>query len=369
MRSEASSCRSRWTLIAVGTLTITVIAATVALCLTTGCSSVSYYAQSVRGHLNLVGAAKPVAVWLADEASPAALKARLELSQRIRDFAVTELKLPDNASYRRYADLQRSAAVWNVVATPELSLKLKTWCFPIMGCVAYRGYFSEADAQAYASQLRTQGWEVLVYGVPAYSTLGKLPGSAFADPLLNTFIGYSEAELARMIFHELSHQVAYAHNDTVFNESFATAVERIGSQRWLARFSSPQVVADQLMRDARRSDFRALTTSYRHKFDQLFRSTMPSDEKRTLKTQLHAQLRDDYAKLKRDRWNGYSGYDRWFEKANNASFAILDVYDQLVPEFERLFERQGGDLTQFYAEVRRLSSLPADERRQKLRDE
>jgi predicted aminopeptidase len=303
---------------------------------------------------------------LADESNPVALRERLALSQRMRDFAITELKLPDNASYRRYADLQRGAAVWNVVAAPELSLQLKTWCFPVMGCVGYRGYFHEDEAQAYAAQLRAQGYEVLVYGVPAYSTLGKLPGAFFADPLLNTFIRFPEGELARMIFHELSHQVVYADNDTVFNESFATAVERIGSKRWLARFASPQVAAEQAVRDGRRDDFRALTMRYRDKLDQLFRSPASVEEKRNGKVQLMAAMRADYAKLKQERWGGFSGYDGWFEKANNASLGVLAAYNELVPDFERLFEREGQNFEQFYAAVQRLAPLPPQERRQQL---
>ncbi len=357
---------TRWGLIALGSLATTLIAATALLCLTTGCSSLAYYAQSITGHLNLVGAAKPVPEWLTDENSPAALKERLALSQRMRDFAVAELKLPDNASYRRYADLKRSAAVWNVVAASELSLQLKTWCFPVMGCVGYRGYFHEDEAQAYAAQLREQGWEVLVYGVPAYSTLGKLPGAVFADPLLNTFIRYPEGELARMIFHELSHQVVYADNDTVFNESFATAVERLGGKQWLARFASPQVAQEQAERDARRDDFRELTLRYRDKLDQVFRATSTDEAKRAGKAQLMAQMRADYALLKQARWGGFSGYDGWFDKANNASLGVLAAYNQLVPDFERLFEREGQNFEQFYAAVKRLAPLPPDERRQKL---
>jgi predicted aminopeptidase len=351
---------------ALGSFVTTVIVATAMLCLTTGCSSLAYYAQSVTGHVNLLRAAKPVPEWLADESNPVALRERLALSQRMRDFAITELKLPDNASYRRYADLQRGAAVWNVVAAPELSLQLKTWCFPVMGCVGYRGYFHEDEAQAYAAQLRAQGYEVLVYGVPAYSTLGKLPGAFFADPLLNTFIRFPEGELARMIFHELSHQVVYADNDTVFNESFATAVERIGSKRWLARFASPQVAAEQAVRDGRRDDFRALTMRYRDKLDQLFRSPASVEEKRNGKVQLMAAMRADYAKLKQERWGGFSGYDGWFEKANNASLGVLAAYNELVPDFERLFEREGQNFEQFYAAVQRLAPLPPQERRQQL---
>ena len=351
---------------AVGSLVTTLVAATAALCLTTGCSSLAYYAQSITGHLKLVGAAKPVPEWLADENSTAALKDRLALSQRMRDFAINELKLPDNASYRRYADLQRGAAVWNVVATPELSLQLKTWCFPVMGCVGYRGYYHEDEAQAYAAQLREQGLEVLVYGVPAYSTLGKLPGAFFADPLLSTFIRYPEGELARMIFHELSHQVVYADNDTVFNESFATAVERIGSRQWLARFASEQVAADQTKRDARRDDFRELTMRYRDKLDELFRGSTSDEEKRAGKIQLMAQMRAEYAQLKQTRWGGFSGYDGWFEKANNASLGVLAAYNELVPAFQRLFEREGQNFDQFYEAVKRLALLPPLERRQQL---
>ncbi len=347
-------------------LAATILAATAAACLGTGCGSIGYYAQSVAGHLRLVGAAKPVPEWLADEATPEATRERLRLSQRMRDFAVSELKLPDNASYRRYADLKRPSAVWNVVAAPELSLQLKTWCYPLMGCVGYRGYFHEDSARAHAAELRAQGLEVSVYGVPAYSTLGKLPGDAFADPLLNTFLGYPEGELARMIFHELSHQVLYVDNDTMFNESFATAVERLGSRRWLATHGGPQAVAEQARRDDRREDFRLLTHQTREKLDALYQSSAGEAEKRAGKAELMARMRADYAAMKQERWAGFSGYDRWFEEANNASLGVMAAYNELVPAFERLFEREGGDFERFYAAARRLAALPREERRAQL---
>jgi len=336
------------------------------VCLTSGCSTVGYLAQSVNGHLALVRSAKPVPEWLADPATPTALKQRLELSQRIRDFAATELAEPDNASYRRYADLHRSNAVWNVVAAPELSLQLTTWCFPVVGCVGYRGYYAEADAQAFAATLRAQGLEVSVYGVPAYSTLGMLPGDALADPLLNTFIDYPEGELARLIFHELAHQVAFAKGDTVFNESFATAVERIGAARWLAERASPQARDDYQRVEGRRQDFRALTTRTRDALDALYRSSASDADKRAGRAALMAQLRSDAEALKRERWGGFTGYDGWFARANNASFGVLAAYTALAPSFERLFEREGRDFGRFYAEVRRLAALPADERHQAL---
>jgi len=336
------------------------------VCLTSGCSTLGYYAHSVGGHLRLLRSAKPLPQWMADESTPVALKERLALSQRIRDYAVSELKEPDNASYRRYADLQRNAAVWNVVAAPELSLKLKTWCFPVVGCVGYRGYFDRAKADAFADELRARGLEVSVYGVPAYSTLGALPGEFFADPLLSTFIHFPEGELARLIFHELAHQIAYAKGDTEFNESFATAVERIGGTRWLGEHATPQAREEYARYDGRRQDFRALTKKYRDKLDALFESERSDEEKRSTKAALMAELRAEYDTMKATRWGGFSGYDGWFSRANNASLGVLAAYNELVPDFERLFERKGRDFKRFYAEVKRLASMPKDERRAAL---
>ena len=340
--------------------------AAAAVCLTSGCGTLGYYAQSAGGHLDVVRSAKPVAEWLADDQTDAALKERLVLSQRIRDYAVAELKEPDNASYRRYADLKRASVLWNVVAAPELSLTLQTWCFPVVGCVGYRGYYEQADADVFAAALREQGLEVSVYGVPAYSTLGLLPGDWLADPLLNTFINYPEGELARLIFHELAHQVAFAKGDTVFNESFATAVERIGGTRWLATHASEAARLEYARYDARRQDFRTLTLQYREAFNALYASPASDADKRSGKAALLARLRADYAVMKADRWGGFSGYDGWFARANNAGFGVLAAYNELVPAFERLFEREGGDFSRFYAEVRRLAALPQDERRAAL---
>lgn len=340
-------------------------AAGVAVLAASGCSSLGYYAQAVGGHLDILHRTRPVSDWLADPATPAPLRARLELSQRIRDFAVSELKLPDNRSYRGYADLQRNAAVWNVVAAPELSLTLKTWCFPVMGCVGYRGYFAKEPADALASELKGEGWETTVYGVPAYSTLGWTNWLG-GDPLLNTFAGWPEGELARLIFHELAHQVAYAADDTTFNESFATAVERIGGQRWLAQHASEAARAEYAAFDGRRQDFRALTLRYRERLAALYAGRASDADKRSAKAALMAELRADHARLKAERWGGYAGYDRWFADANNAAFGVQAAYNELVPEFERLFEREGGDFSRFYAEVKRLAALPKDQRRATL---
>ncbi|MDQ2779024.1 MAG: aminopeptidase [Pseudomonadota bacterium] len=348
-------------------LTATLALAATVLCLSTGCSSLGYYAQAVGGHLSLMHAARPVAAVEADPATPPALRERLLLSQRIRDYAVSELKLPDNNSYRRYADLHRAAAVWNVVAAPELSLTLKTWCFPVMGCVGYRGYFDRAPADRLAAQLKSEGWEVLVYGVPAYSTLGysELLGG---DPLLNTFIRWPEGELARLIFHELAHQVAYAPDDTTFNESFAVAVERIGGARWLATRADAAARTEYAAFDGRRQDFRGFTLRWRQRLEALYASPLSESDKRSRKAALMVQMRADYEALKTNRWGGYAGFDRWFETANNAAFGVQAAYNELVPEFERLYAREGSDFERFYAAVKVLADLPKAERRAKLAD-
>ena len=337
----------------------------VAAVFSAGCSGAAYYARSVGGHLAIVGSARPVADWIADPQTSPALRDRLLLSQRIRDFAVTELGEPDNASYRRYADLKRPAAVWNVVAAPELSLTLQTWCFVVVGCVGYRGYYDLPMAEKFAAEQRTAGLETSVYAVPAYSTLGALPFDWLADPLLNTFIDYPEGELARLIFHELAHQIAYAAGDTGFNESFATAVERIGGVRWLA-MASAETRAEFERLDARRRDFRALTAKYRNALDALYRGEASDADKRSRKAALFEALRAEHATLKLEHWGGYSGYDAWFARANNASLGVLAAYNDQVPNFMRLFERSGGDFGRFYAEVRRLAALSPGERRAAL---
>ncbi len=252
--------------------------------------------------------------------------------------------------------------VWNVFAAPEFSIKPVESCFPVAGCVSYRGFYREADAQAYAGKLRTQGYDVHIGGVPAYSTLGW-----FDDPLLSTFIRWPEGELARLIFHELSHQVVYAEDDTGCNESFATAVERIGGARWLAAHADAAARAEYAAFDGRRNEFRELTGRYRARLDALYRSAAGDAGKRAGKAALMAELRAEYAALKATRWGGFAGYDGWFARANNASFGVLAAYNEWVPQFERLFEREGRDFGRFYAAVRHLAGLPKAERQATLR--
>jgi len=341
-----------------GWLIVGVLAgAVLALALAAGCSSLGYYAQSIQGHMALLDAARPIGDVVDDPAVASPLKQRLERAQQMRAYASAELALPDNASYTRYADLKRPYAVWNVFATPELSLKLKQWCYPFVGCAAYRGYFDRAEAEAAAAELRAQGYEVNVAGVPAYSTLGW-----FADPLLNTFIAGTEGQVAGLIFHELAHQVVYVSGDTTFNESFATAVEREGVRRWLAAHGDDATRRAYADFAQRRAQFLELLLRYRGQLQALYDSGAPADEQRARKQQLFADLQRDYAQLK-EQWNGFSGYDRFFAQGlTNAHLAAVGAYNDLVPAFSALLAAKGDDFGAFYVEVKRLAALPKAQR-------
>jgi predicted aminopeptidase len=286
----------------------------------------------------------------------------------MRRFATADLHLPDNISYQRFAELPRRYAVWNVTAAPEFSLTLKTWCFPVAGCVGYRGYFDEADAQALASDLRAQGLEVSVYGVPAYSTLGWM-NWAGGDPLLSTFVNYPDGQLAGLMFHELAHQVLYVPDDTVFNESFATAVERLGAQAWLQAHGTAQARQAHQQSEARRAQFRALTRRTRARLSEVYMKNQPlAQSNQTLtamKNKAIQDFRSAYAELKAD-WGGYSGYDTWVAQANNAAFGAVAAYDDLVPGFEALFAQEGRNWPQFYDAVLQLTRLDAPQRRATL---
>ena len=241
-----------------------------------GCSSLGYYAQSIDGHFAMLRAARPIPEIVADPGTAEPLKQRLQRAQQIRAFASRELGLPENGSYRSYADLQRPFVVWNVFAAPELSLDLKQWCSPVVGCATYRGYFERDAAERAAVELRAEGYEVNVAGVPAYSTLGW-----FSDPLLNTFIGGTEGQLAGLVFHELAHQVVFVGGDTTFNESFATAVEREGVRRWLNANGSDASRKAYAEFAQRRSGFLNLLLQYRGLLFQNYKDPEADEVKRT----------------------------------------------------------------------------------------
>ena len=318
-----------------------------------GCEMAAYYLQAIGGHLEIMGRAQPLDRLLDDPATPPTLKARLVMAAAIREFASRELGLPDNGSYRSYADLGRAYAVWNVVAAPEFALQPVQSCFPVAGCVSYRGFYAREDAVRHAARLRAEGNDVYMGGVPAYSTLGW-----FDDPLLSSFIRYPDAELARLVFHELSHQLVYLKGDSTFNESFAVAVEREGVRRWLK--ASGRAAELRLLDDVeqRRRDLAQLMAAARERLQRLYREPLPPQEMRAHKLAAFAALRSDYEALKAGPWRGFAGYDHLFteQAANNALLASFATYTQLVEGFERLLAAEGGDLAGFYAKVKELAT-------------
>jgi predicted aminopeptidase len=325
------------------------------------CTTIQYYAQAVGGHLELMRLSVPIEEALHEPDTPEALRARLEHVLAIRDFASRELKLPDNGSFRRYADVGRPYVVWNVFVNPEFSVKPVESCFPFAGCVAYRGYYSEENARRYAEDKAAEGYDVYSGGVPAYSTLGY-----FDDPVLSTFIRYPDAELARLLFHELAHQVVYVRNDTMFNESFAVAVEDEGVRRWLKAKGTPeQSAAYETLTERRRRIF-ALVLKYRDRLDAFYRGSGSAEEKRAGKARLFDEMLDEYRELKTS-WGGFAGYDRLFaQRPNNAFLASIAAYTELVPAFRAMLAAEGGDMERFYASVKKLAELPAEERRARL---
>ena len=322
-----------------------------------GCAQLGYYAQAMQGQMNLLSSARPIDDWLSDPKVSEDLKLRLARAKDIRAFAGRELALPDNGSYKSYADVKRPYVMWNVVATPELSMRPVQWCFPVAGCVDYRGYYSKQDAQQFAATLKAQGYDVNVSGVPAYSTLGW-----FNDPVLSTFIDYPEAEVARMVFHELAHQVAYAPGDSPFNESFATMVEGVGVQRWLDVHGEPAMRERYRVYRQRKQDFLDLLTRHRKALEANFGSAASAAEKRERKAQIFDALKQEYLEMKAVHWGGYQGYDRWFnEPMSNAHFALVSTYEDLVPAFQAMYAK-AGSFHRFYGQVKALAKLDKEQR-------
>ncbi len=321
-----------------------------------GCTTLGYYAQAVSGQLAILNRARPIAELLADPQVPNEQKQRLQLAEELRTFAARELLLPDNDSYRAYADLGRRYAVWNVFAAPELSLRLKQWCFPFVGCLAYRGYFAHSRAEAYANTLRTQGYDVYVAGVAAFSTLGW-----FADPLLSTMLDKPETETAALLFHELAHQRLYVRSDSAFSESFAVAVEREGVRRWLAARGKTPLYARYLEARERREQLQRLLLEHRARLEALYASALDTEAKRAAKRAAFEHIASDYGTLKRN-WGGYNGFDAWMQDLNNAKLAAIGLYHRHVPAFKALLARCGWDLAAFYREAERLAGLSREKR-------
>jgi predicted aminopeptidase len=319
---------------------------------------VGYYWQSIAGHFSLMQRAQPIDDLLGRPDLDAPTRKRLALARDIRRFAVTELGLPDNGSYTRFAQLDQPFVTWGVVAAPELSLRLTQWCFPIAGCVTYRGYYSLEAAERYAARLSASGLDVQVSGVPAYSTLGW-----FDDPLLSTFINYPDAEVARLIFHELSHQVVYVPGDSMFNESFATAVEQLGVERWLERNGTAQQRLNYRQQQLRRDRFLELLGRHRDRLATLYASKASDDEKREGKRRIFEELKAEYQAMREGPWAGFTGYDRWFNrKLGNAHLGSIATYTTWVPVFRQLFAESGQDFRRFLLRAGEVAALDRTER-------
>jgi Predicted aminopeptidase len=340
----------------------------------TGCQTVSYYKQAIQGQYQIWACRRPIEELIADPKTSQALKEKLRLVLKMREFAEKDLKLPVNGHYLRYADVQRRFVVWNAHAAPEFSLEPKTWWYPIVGSLKYRGYFSEKHARAYGKTLEKKGFDVYVGGVEAYSTLGW-----FKDPVLNTFIHHAEADLAEILFHELAHQRVFASGDTDFNEAFATAVAEEAVRRWL-RSTGDSAACQKYLEDLQRHDaFVRLVKNARRDlkalYDEEAAASNPGNHqsaaqlnarKRQEKHRVLARLQEDHQRLKAT-WGGSSNYDNWFRgPLNNAQLNTVDTYYHLVPAFHRLLRASEGNLEKFYDEASRLANLRKQERHRQL---
>ena len=316
-----------------------------------------YVMQAAAGQADVLARSEPIAKLVEEPGTPDALRARLALVVEAREFAVRELGLPEGRSFRNYADLGRPYAVWNVVAAPEFSVTPLSWCYPVAGCVAYRGYFDERRAEANARRLARRGDDVTVGGVATYSTLGHLP-----DPVFNTMLGWRETRLVGTIFHELAHERLYVPGDTGFNEAFASVVEQEGVRLWLqARGRDGEFEAYRTTL-AREAEFARLLRATRERLRRLYASGTPEPQLWADKQREFGQLKFEYT-LMRDRWGGHAGYDAWFARPlNNAHLAAVATYHDCVPGLRREFEA-AGSLLAFYARAQELALLPYAERR------
>lgn len=320
----------------------------------TGC----YLTQAAMGQLEIVAKRKPIAAVIADPATAPPVRERLEYVSDARAFAVNALGLPDNDSYRSYADLNRPFVVWNVFATEEFSVEPKRWCFPIAGCVVYRGYFKQARAEGYARRLRFSGHDAAVGGVAAYSTLGH-----FDDPILNTMIAWNDIQLAGTLFHELAHQVIYVPGDSQFNESFATVVEEAGLARWLESRGRVQEMRAWYTQRERAETFIGLLLAARERLRNLYAQSLPEAEMRARKHEEFGRLKFEYSQQKQ-RWDGYAGYDRWFDRAlNNAHLVSAATYHGCLPQLRELLKASNDDLPTFYERAREIAEGTPEARR------
>ena len=326
-----------------------------------GCGT-AYVAQAASGQWHVMHERVPIEKVIADPHTSADLRVHLEQAQAARNFASQELGLPDNESYRSYADIGRPFVVWNVVATPEFSIHPEHWCFPVAGCVAYRGYFHEDSARKFAAEMAAKGFDVTVGGVPAYSTLGK-----FADPVLSSLLRYGDDEVAAGIFHELAHQLLYVRDDSAFNEAFATTVEDAGLERWIAHQGGGMRIREYRDEQAREAAAVKMLSATRARLAQLYASGEPVPMMHEHKQQVLADLAAQIRAAEYREKVTYPLYDQWIaEGLNNAQLASIATYYDCMPGFKRLLAAADNDLPRFYAAAREVSKLPRAQRQAQL---
>lgn len=327
-----------------------------------GCSTLSYYSGIIQGHFEIISQQQSIDELLDDPTTSDQLRQKLALAKAARQFAASNLYLPDNDSYKTYVDIGRNRVTWNVVAVPALSLSAKTWCYPIAGCVSYKGYYSNEAAKSYEKQLADENYDTTINGSAAYSTLGW-----FDDPVLNTMLQWREAHLIGVIFHELAHQQLYIKDDSTFNESFASFVQQEGVRRWYLAKGKPQAITKEAAHGKRKKQFLSLLKTTRDKLEILYNSKLADKQKHEQKRVYFTELRQQYISLKAGEWKGYSGYDHWFDRdLNNANLVSVSTYHQHLPGFKALLQQSNEDLRVFYAAAEKLSQLPAKERSEKL---
>jgi predicted aminopeptidase len=320
-----------------------------------------YYSQAVFGHIDIYSKRKPIKKLIENPDTDKRLKKKLEMVVKIRRFSIDELSLPDNGSYRGYVSLKRKYVAWNAVAAGEFSVRPKRWCFPFAGCVSYKGFFKREKAEKFGDELREEGLDVAVLPVAAYSTLGW-----FDDPVLNTFIGWPDQNLAGLIFHELAHAELYVKHDSAFNESFAKVVEIEGVRRWLIKHGSPEQKEAYAKYQVRRDLFVDLVLKYRRRLAELYGSGAPAEDMRREKKSILAQMLEEYVK-REDEFGKMSEYRKiFFDDLNNAKLASVFTYYIYVPAFEAILRRENGDLPAFFREAKRISKLPKAKRRETL---
>lgn len=328
-----------------------------------GCSTVGYYSQAVTGHLKLMSARQSIEKLLAADDTDPELRGKLQTLVDARRYAVTALALPENDSYSTYVETGRRAITWNVVATEEFSMRANTWCFPVAGCVNYRGYFDRQDAEKFAASLADKSYDITIGGASAYSTLGW-----FDDPVFDTMLRGDDLRYVGTLFHELAHQVLYVQDDSNFNEAFASFVEQIGVRKWLEDNQQAARIDEYDASLGRAGEFVGLLKNTREALLELYQQPLAEVEMRKRKQDVFGEMRQEYEILKAS-WGGYGGYDGWFKRElNNARLIAVATYRRFVPAFKAMYIEADSDLLQFYILAEQISALPVEQRQAAMKD-